>query len=217
MNKIYKVIWSKTRNCYVAVSELAKSHTKGCSGKRIGRVLASGLVVAAVMLPMGDAGAFSSSYADYNYSSGFGDVYPMPDFQSNGGQQIIELIGGQYPDCIYVNSDGTVNYYSVYGNSQRIVDNSTNLGNVAVGNFSSAGTTPNFKNYYLNNYSLQIATETQPSSYYSTTTFNGKTYYITNNRIYQRDMYNNYNPNGEYSFNVIETEDGKKYYKSFIM
>ena len=28
MNKIYKVIWSKTRNCYVAVSELAKSHTK---------------------------------------------------------------------------------------------------------------------------------------------------------------------------------------------
>ena len=29
MNKIYKVIWSKTRNCYVAVSELAKNHGKG--------------------------------------------------------------------------------------------------------------------------------------------------------------------------------------------
>lgn len=26
MNKIYKVIWSKTKNCYVAVSEMAKSH-----------------------------------------------------------------------------------------------------------------------------------------------------------------------------------------------
>ncbi|MBQ8701042.1 MAG: ESPR domain-containing protein [Acidaminococcaceae bacterium] len=24
MNKIYKVIWSKVRNCYVAVSEIAK-------------------------------------------------------------------------------------------------------------------------------------------------------------------------------------------------
>ena len=28
MNKIYKVIYSKVRNCYVVVSELAKSHGK---------------------------------------------------------------------------------------------------------------------------------------------------------------------------------------------
>ena len=28
MNKIYKVIWSKVRNCYVCVSEVAKNHTK---------------------------------------------------------------------------------------------------------------------------------------------------------------------------------------------
>ena len=28
MNKIYKVIWSKTRNCYVAVSEIAKRNGK---------------------------------------------------------------------------------------------------------------------------------------------------------------------------------------------
>lgn len=26
MNKLYKVIWSKVRNCYIVVSELAKSH-----------------------------------------------------------------------------------------------------------------------------------------------------------------------------------------------
>ena len=40
MNKIYKVIWSKVRNCYVAVSEIAKRNGKGgsevnCDGKRI--------------------------------------------------------------------------------------------------------------------------------------------------------------------------------------
>ena len=29
MNKIFKVIWSKARNCYVVVSELAKSHDDG--------------------------------------------------------------------------------------------------------------------------------------------------------------------------------------------
>ena len=28
MNKVYKVIWSKVKNCYVVASELAKSHTK---------------------------------------------------------------------------------------------------------------------------------------------------------------------------------------------
>ena len=31
MNKIYKVIWSKTRNCYVAVSEIAKRNGKSCT------------------------------------------------------------------------------------------------------------------------------------------------------------------------------------------
>ena len=31
MNKIYKVIWSKVRNCYVAVSEIAKRNGKGGS------------------------------------------------------------------------------------------------------------------------------------------------------------------------------------------
>ena len=31
MNKIYKVIWSKVRNCYVAVSEIAKRNGKGCT------------------------------------------------------------------------------------------------------------------------------------------------------------------------------------------
>ena len=35
MNRVYKVIWSKVKNCYVAVSEIAKSHTKGCSDRRI--------------------------------------------------------------------------------------------------------------------------------------------------------------------------------------
>ena len=31
MNKIYKVIWSKTRNCYVAVAEFVKRNGKGGS------------------------------------------------------------------------------------------------------------------------------------------------------------------------------------------
>ena len=40
MNKIYKIIWSKARNCYVVVSELARRNAKG-SGSRSRRVMAS--------------------------------------------------------------------------------------------------------------------------------------------------------------------------------
>ncbi|MBO6265749.1 MAG: ESPR domain-containing protein, partial [Acidaminococcaceae bacterium] len=56
MNKIFKVIWSKVRNCYVAVSEIAKrngkdrtSVTGGAAGSRqAGRVLC-GLLLGAYL------------------------------------------------------------------------------------------------------------------------------------------------------------------------
>ncbi|WP_368306582.1 ESPR-type extended signal peptide-containing protein [Megasphaera massiliensis] len=44
MNRIYKVIWSKVKNCYIVVSEIAKSHSKPISTK-----LNSGKTVAAVL------------------------------------------------------------------------------------------------------------------------------------------------------------------------
>ena len=53
MNKIYKVIWSKARNCYVVVSEIAKRNGKCSSSlnkKIIASFLAAGLVTA---LPLG--------------------------------------------------------------------------------------------------------------------------------------------------------------------
>lgn len=35
MNKIYKVIWSKVKNCYVVVSEIARNHGKEHSSRKI--------------------------------------------------------------------------------------------------------------------------------------------------------------------------------------
>ena len=55
MNKIYKVIWSKAKHCYVVASELAKNHTKGC-GKRSLRRTAVSLGIVATLL-----GGFSGS------------------------------------------------------------------------------------------------------------------------------------------------------------
>ena len=43
MNKIFKVIWSKTKNCYVVASELAKVHSK-VSSKGISRTLVCGVL-----------------------------------------------------------------------------------------------------------------------------------------------------------------------------
>ena len=37
MNKIYKVVWNKTKNCYVVANELAKGHTRGNGSRSLGR------------------------------------------------------------------------------------------------------------------------------------------------------------------------------------
>ena len=38
MNKIYKLVWSKVKNCYVAVAEIAKSHTKAPKSGVVGAI-----------------------------------------------------------------------------------------------------------------------------------------------------------------------------------
>ena len=55
MNKIYKVVWSKAKHCYVVTSELAKRNTKGCGARSL-RMAAVSLGVAAALL-----GGFSTT------------------------------------------------------------------------------------------------------------------------------------------------------------
>ena len=61
MNKIYKIVWNKTKNCYVVASELAKSHTKG-SGMRSFR-LRTARVLSALFLSAYLAGGFGAQAA----------------------------------------------------------------------------------------------------------------------------------------------------------
>lgn len=52
MNRVYKVIWSKAKHCYVVTSEIAKSHTKGeTTGKGLKKLAAAMLVAAALLSP----------------------------------------------------------------------------------------------------------------------------------------------------------------------
>ncbi|SUP44389.1 ESPR-type extended signal peptide-containing protein [Veillonella criceti] len=48
MNKVYKVIWSRTKGCYVVASEFAKRHTKS-SATSVSRVALASLLVAGVL------------------------------------------------------------------------------------------------------------------------------------------------------------------------
>lgn len=57
MNKIFKVIWSKARNCYVVVSELAKSHDDGHVRRSRSGCCRKAAVLAAWVLTMGVNGA----------------------------------------------------------------------------------------------------------------------------------------------------------------
>ena len=53
MNRIYKVIWSKVKNCYIVVSEIAKSHSKPVSTNlNAGKTVAAVLTVAALCAGM---------------------------------------------------------------------------------------------------------------------------------------------------------------------
>ena len=53
MNKIYKVIWSKVRNCYVVVSELAKRNAKSSVSSRVKTVRGLGVLMLCACLAGG--------------------------------------------------------------------------------------------------------------------------------------------------------------------
>ncbi|NME27405.1 hypothetical protein HF872_02005 [Megasphaera hexanoica] len=73
MNKIFKVIWSKSRNCYVVASELAKGRTKAASTGDKAKRLALAAITALMLLPVGGysyAANISIGTATINDSAG---------------------------------------------------------------------------------------------------------------------------------------------------
>ena len=64
MNKIYKVVWSKAKHCYVVTSELAKRNGKGCGARSLRMAAVSMGVAAAVLYTGGAPGLFGPSVAE---------------------------------------------------------------------------------------------------------------------------------------------------------
>lgn len=93
MNKIFKVIYSKTRHCYVVVSELAKSHCKStvCPGK------SKTALTAAVLLALGTfsfLGMPGVAYAD--------DINPNSEDLIGVNQQYIDKNETKHHDGIWL-------------------------------------------------------------------------------------------------------------------
>ena len=72
MNSIYKVIWSKAKNCYVVASEIAKSHTKSASGQSVRRSALASLL--ALSFLCGGLGVASAALEVVNQSGTPGAV-----------------------------------------------------------------------------------------------------------------------------------------------
>ena len=75
MNRIFKVIYSKTKHTYVVASELAKSHGKSKNGGVTSAGLLPGVLLAALLLTNGSFGGVSSAVdtSDENaYHAGWG-------------------------------------------------------------------------------------------------------------------------------------------------
>ena len=94
MNKIFKVIYSKTRHCYVVVSELAKSHCK-TAGSHTARNKTA--LTAAVLLALGTFtftavptvqatdSLFSNDYVGTNYKKDNGKSYSASETKNYHG------------------------------------------------------------------------------------------------------------------------------------
>ena len=105
MNKVYKVIWSKVKNCYVVASELAKSHTKAPDSGTINRVIVAGILACVL-----SGGAVLPVYADVTYSS---NTYMSQNLDFDFSNKTVDFFNA-YPTYDSYQSELTVNYNSAY-------------------------------------------------------------------------------------------------------
>ena len=60
MNKIYRVIWSRAKNCYVVVSEIANSRTKSSGRRAVKRTALAALILAGLCLQGGNVSVYAA-------------------------------------------------------------------------------------------------------------------------------------------------------------
>ena len=89
MNKIYKTVWSKVKQCYVVASELAKRLTKAPKSEIFSKVLVAGMLVC--VLNVGFAGhVFAETQTHINYIYGSCPQVNPGEFSEGGDSYRLE-------------------------------------------------------------------------------------------------------------------------------
>ena len=146
MNKIYKVIWSKARNCYVVVSEMAKRNGK-CSSSLNKKIIASFLAAGTVLSVTG------SAWAGNNTVAVKGDGANNPKVTNEGSDNSV-IVGNIKNTTAGQNTviTGNVKDKSTVGDNAVIVGNSSEKATVG----DNAVIVGNAKNTKVGTYSVVI-------------------------------------------------------------
>lgn len=142
MNKTFKVIWSKARNAYIVVSELAKNHC------RASKTVAAAVMVSVLAGTMAASPAWCKVTEDrsQNYTVVTGTIKTMKDDHDNSSATPTyttadmaigsnSVAKGDKSTAIGNNSNVDGDYSIAIGNTSMVVDGSSS---VAIGNHSKA-------------------------------------------------------------------------------
>ena len=131
MNNIYKVIWSKAKNCYVVASEIARSHTKSASGsEKIGGVTRRSLLASLMALSLLCGGLGVASAAD---STVHVDASTTPSnatevYTTTGVNTLLADYGKK--EDVQNNKNNIANLQTTtIAQGQKITENTTNIAN----------------------------------------------------------------------------------------
>ena len=110
MNKIYKVVWSKVKHCYVVTSELAKRQTKGCGARSL-RTATVSLGVAAALLCTGAVlPIFGESVAEAGKVQIGNKVFDGDNLNWNGDAKAVTITQGSSESSLF--AFGNISYTS---------------------------------------------------------------------------------------------------------
>ena len=131
MNNIYKVIWSKAKNCYVVASEIARSHTKSATGsEKIGGVTRRSLLASLMALSLLCGGLGVASAAD---STVHVDASTTPGnatevYTTTGVTTLLADYGKK--EDVQNNKNNIANLQTTtIAQGQKITENTTNIAN----------------------------------------------------------------------------------------
>lgn len=125
MNKVYRVIWSHVKHCYIVVSELAKNHTKSCKIVVGGKKTAAALVLASIQLSGIAWAADTAAGAGSGVAIGTGSNAPKAENVAIGKGAGISYSNGasNATGDIVVGNGANINNYASQGGSIAIGKN----------------------------------------------------------------------------------------------